>query len=68
MTRTASRLAELDAISRKRSLTDAEQIEVKRLAHLQRQCARRRQRYASDPDFRQKLIRRAVEWRREARA
>lgn len=64
MTRTALRLAELDRISRERSLTDAEMREVKRLAHLERQCARRRQRYASDPAYRQAYIARAEIWRR----
>lgn len=67
MTRTAARLAELDRISRERSLTDDEASEVKRLAHLERQCARRRERYSADPSYRRKMIDRAVSWRREAR-
>lgn len=68
MTRTARRLAELDAISRERSFTDDEVREVLRLAHLERQCARRRHRYATDAEFRKTMIRRAVDWKREARA
>ena len=68
MTRTAARLAELDALCRERPLTNEEAGEVKRLAHLQRQCERRRERYAADPAYRRHLIQRAVSWRREARA
>jgi gamma-glutamyltranspeptidase len=64
MTRTEQRLAELTAV-RERELTDAEQAEVKRLAHLERQCAARRARYSADPSFRRKLIVRAVSHRRE---
>lgn len=67
MTKTALRLAELSSI-RDRSLTDEEMREVKRLAHLERQCARRRERYATDAAFRRTMIDRAVSWRREARA
>lgn len=63
MTRTASRLAALDAISRERELTDAEQREVLRLAHLERQCARRRERYASDPAYRETVLRRVGAWK-----
>lgn len=68
MTRTAARLAELDRISRERSLTDAEDAETYRLLRLQRQCEQRRQRYASDPAYRRTLIDRFVSWRRKARA
>lgn len=67
MTRTAARLAELDRISRERPLAEAELAETYRLLRLQRQCELRRDRYASDPDFRRKLIARSVSWRREAR-
>lgn len=63
MTRTAARLAELDAICRQRSLTDAEAAEVKRLARLERQCARRRERYSADPSYRVALLHRERAWR-----
>lgn len=62
MTRTALRLAELEAI-RDRPLTEAEQIEVKRLAHIQRQCAQHRQRYASDPAYRELIKARSAAWK-----
>lgn len=64
MTRTARRLAELEAI-RDRSLTDDEQREVMRLLHLERQCRRKRERYASDPEYRRSTRERAVGWQRE---
>jgi hypothetical protein len=64
MTRTQARLAELEAI-RDRSLTPDEQAEVKRLAHLDRQCCAKRRRYASDPDYRALMKRRVQEWRFE---
>jgi hypothetical protein len=64
MTRTAARLAALSSISRERPLTDDEITEVKRLTHLERQCARRRERYAADPAFRQAYIASAEGWRR----
>ena len=50
---TSTRLAELDAISRSRELTVAEQRECRWLACQQRWNAKKRQRYASDPAFRQ---------------
>lgn len=65
MTRTQSRLAELEAI-RDRSLTDEEQAEVKRLAHLDRQCKRRRELYGADPAYRNMLVERSLSWRRNS--
>lgn len=56
MTRTSTRLAELDRISRERSLTDAEQAEVLRLAKRQREYEAKNRRRRSDPVFRAKCI------------
>ena len=67
MTRTQARLAKLDRLSRRRPLTQAEADEAYRLNRLRTQCEQRRTRYASDPDFRRKLIERAVSWRRASR-
>lgn len=55
MSKTAARLAELDAISRERSLTDDEQREVLRLAWKQRQTQAKNRRYASDPAWRERV-------------
>jgi hypothetical protein len=63
MTRTEQRLAELSAI-RDRALTEDEQCEVIRLAHLQRQCEARRRRYREDPEYRATLVQRSLSWRR----
>ena len=66
MTRTAARLAELDRISRERSLTDEEQLAVMYLARMDRRNEHRRARYHSDPAFRESRINR--DWKRNLRA
>lgn len=66
MTRTAARLAELDRISRERSLTDEEQRAVMYLARMERRNGRRRALYHVDEAFRQTRINR--DWKRNLRA
>jgi hypothetical protein len=63
--RTAERLAELEAI-RDRSLTDAEQKEVKALAKRHRWNGARNRRYRNEPDYRDAARSRALaSWRRK---
>lgn len=64
MTRTAARIAELDHLSRERSLTAAEEDELYRLVRLQRHLDLRRQRYATNPDYRRTCLERTTGWRR----
>lgn len=52
MTYAERRLAELDALSRERELTDAEQREVMLRAKQDRRNRTRKQRYWIDPDYR----------------
>lgn len=49
---TKARLDELEAISRERALTDAEQRECRWLGQQERWAAEKRRRYAEDPEFR----------------
>ncbi len=56
MTRTAARLAELDRISRERSLTDDEQRTVLLLTRRERRNDTRRRLYWLDPEYRQRRI------------
>jgi hypothetical protein len=54
MTRNAQRLAELDAISRARPLSDAEQTELLWRDRAERHRPVRIARYANDPDYRER--------------
>lgn len=60
---TKARLAELDAISRERPFTDAEQRECRWLACQERWLATKRRRYAEDPTYRERIL----AWQRSKR-
>jgi hypothetical protein len=61
------RLAELDALSRQRPLTDAEQREAMLRARQDRRNRARKRQYWLDPDYRARQVARAKVYR-EARA
>jgi hypothetical protein len=64
---TKRRLDELDAISRERELTDAEQRECRWLGQQERWAAEKRRRYAEDQDFRRQHIERVLRYDRAQR-
>lgn len=63
MTYAALRLAELDALSRQRPLTDAEQREAMLRARQERRNVARRRQYAECEEVRQKARERVRQWR-----
>ena len=63
MTYAAIRLAQLDALSRQRPLSDAEQREVMLRARQERRNVSRRRKYAECETERQKARNRVRQWR-----
>lgn len=59
MTRSAALIAELEAINRERPLTDAETRKLARVERDERYLETWKRRYATDPEFRAKVLGRA---------